>query len=229
MLQQTQVERVVPFYKKFVRKYPTAKALGAAKFSAVLEAWQGLGYNRRAKFLHTAARQVAKKGFPHSVEEIEALPGVGRYTARAVAAFAFNSPEAFIETNIRTVFLHHSFPGRRKVGDREILPLIAQALKESKMEPRDFYAALMDYGAHLKQSGVKLNSRSAHYAKQSKFEGSARQVRGAILRELLKHHATLAMLAHRIPRNREELAHELTRLTAEGLVSLRGRYFAIPD
>jgi A/G-specific adenine glycosylase len=229
MLQQTQVERVIPFYKKFVRRFPTARSLSAARFPKVLEAWQGLGYNRRAKFLHLAARRIAKKGFPKTPEEIEELPGVGRYTARAVAAFAFNSREAFIETNIRTVFLHHSFPGRRKVGDREILPLIAQALKESRMEPRDFYAALMDYGAHLKQNGVKLNSRSAHYTKQSKFEGSARQVRGAILRELLKHHATLAMLAHRIPRNREELAHELTRLSAEGLVALRGRYFSIPD
>lgn len=229
MLQQTQVERVVPFYAKFLRKFPSTKVLAKARFSVVLKEWQGLGYNRRAKFLHAAAKQIAKRGFPRWVEDIEGLPGVGKYTARAVAAFAFNEPEAFIETNIRTVFIHHYFPGKKKVSDKELLPLVEACLRASGMEPRDFYAALMDYGAHLKKSGVKLNARSTTYVKQKKFEGSARQLRGAILRELLKHQATMTILAHRIPRNQQELAHELTRLCAEGLVTLRGRYFTISD
>src|SRR3989344_7710205 len=107
MLQQTQVDRVIPFYNRFVKKYPTARALARAKLRDVLKEWNGLGYNRRAKFLHEAAKQLGKSDFPKTAEEIENLPGVGHYTARAVAAFAFNKPEVFIETNIRTVFFYH--------------------------------------------------------------------------------------------------------------------------
>jgi A/G-specific adenine glycosylase len=229
MLQQTQVERVVPFYKKFVRRFPSARSLARSPFSEVLRHWQGLGYNRRAKYLHLAARQIAERGFPRWPEDIEALPGVGRYTARAVAAFAFNEPVVLIETNVRTVFIYHCFKNRKRVSDKAILPLVEHALAHSGMEPKDFYAAVMDYGAHLKKSGVKLNQKSAHYSKQTKFAGSARQLRGSIMRELLKHHATLAVLSHEVLRSREEVEHELGRLCNEGLVRLRGRYFSIPD
>ena len=174
MLQQTQVERVIPFYNRFVKKYPTARALARAKLSDVLKVWNGLGYNRRAKFLHEAAKQIVTlKKFPRKAEEIEKLPGVGHYTARAVAAFAFNRPEVFVETNIRTVLTHSykglSFAKDGRVEDKTLLLLVAETLKRSKMEPRDFYAAMMDYGAHLKKRGITLNSRSAHYTKQSKI------------------------------------------------------------
>ena len=231
MLQQTQVDRVVPHYIAFVKKYPTAKTLAHAPLSKVLALWQGLGYNRRAKFLLGAARVISQNGFPKTIEGIEALPGVGRYSARAIATFAFNKPEVFVETNIRTVFFHHyeyAFE-RGTVTDTELLPLIADALKKSKMEPRDFYAALMDYGSHLKKTGVTVNTKSAHYAKQSKFKGSARELRGAILRELLKHQATVSVLTQHIPRSREQVAMELARLAAEGLVSIKGRYYTIND
>ena len=228
MLQQTQVERVIPYYKKFVRTFPSARVLSHVSLANVLHVWQGLGYNRRAKYLHQAAKQIAKKGFPKTAEEIEGLSGVGHYTARAVLAFAFNKPEVFVETNIRTVFFHHLQP-KRKLSDKQLLPLVERALKESDMEPREFYAGMMDYGAHLKRQGIALNKKSAHYTKQSKFEGSARQLRGAILRELLVHQATLSTLVHRIPRNQQEVVHELTRLAAEGLVKLHGRFFSVAD
>ena len=198
MLQQTQVDRVIPFYNRFIKKYSTARALARAKLGDVLKIWNGLGYNRRSKFLHEAAKQlVTLKKFPRKAEEIEKLPGVGHYTARAVAAFAFNEPEVFIETNIRTVFFRHfqrlnlwkigvvNKGDFRLISDKELLPLIAETLGRSKMQPREFYAAMMDYGAHLKKQGIKLNSRSSHYAKQSKFEGSVRQKRAAKLRKLL--------------------------------------------
>ena len=203
MLQQTQVDRVIPYYERWIKKYPTAKCLAKANLVDVLTMWQGLGYNRRAKYLWESAKRLAvtecvKKGemntpptpfFTHSgqpvVEFFESLPGVGHYTARAIAAFAYNSPEVFVETNIRTVFFHHD-TSHRKMSDAQLLPLVAEALKKSKMQPRDFYAALMDYGSYLKKSGVKLNSRSKHYTKQSKFEGSRRQKNAAKLRELLK-------------------------------------------
>lgn len=228
MLQQTQVGRVVPFYTKFIKQFPTAKKLAGAPLSKVLRAWQGLGYNRRGKYLHGAAKIIVSKGFGSR------LPGVGPYTAAAVDAFAHNKPTVFIETNIRTVFLHHfySSAGRSvasaKIEDKRLLPLVEQALKKSKMQPRDFYAALMDYGAFLKASGVKLNSRSSHYTKQSKFEGSARQLRGALLRELLKKPKTLSQLTKDLfPRTGEEVKTELERLKAEELVELRNGRFAI--
>lgn len=228
MLQQTQVERVIPYYKKFIRTFPSAKVLARVSLHNVLSVWQGLGYNRRAKFLQQAAKQIAKKGFPKTAAEIQELPGVGHYTARAVMAFAYNKPEVFVETNIRTVFFYH-LGATRKMSDKTLLPLVARALEESQMDPRDFYAALMDYGAHLKRQGIKLNSKSAHYTKQSTFEGSTRELRGAIVRELLVHQATLSTLVHRFPRNHQDVAHELTRLVAEGIVKLQGRMFSVAD
>jgi A/G-specific adenine glycosylase len=178
MLQQTQVVRVVPFYDRWIQKFPTAKKLADAKLSDVLKMWSGLGYNRRAKYLWDCAKILSKKGWQ------EKLPGVGPYTAAAVEAFAHNNPTVFIETNIRTVFFY--FDGSdKKMSDKELFPLIAEALKKSKMPPREFYWALMDYGSYLKGQGIKLNSRSKHYVKQSKFEGSRRQKRATLLRKLL--------------------------------------------
>jgi A/G-specific adenine glycosylase len=231
MLQQTQVERVIPHYEAFIKKFPTASRLAVAPLSTVLATWQGLGYNRRAKFLLGAARVIARKGFPKKVEDIEALPGVGRYTARAVAAFAFNKPEVFVETNIRTVIFHHygDLFIHGKVTDAELAPLIADLLKRSRMKPRDFYAAMMDYGAHLKRQGIRLNDKSKHYVKQGTFEGSTRQLRGAILRELLRHQASLGVLVHRIPRSKEDVAMEVAKLISEGLVAAKGKTLAISD
>lgn len=199
MLQQTQVERVIPFYERFIQTFPTPHKLAKARLSNVLQLWSGLGYNRRAKYLHAAAAIIAKEGWSG-----QKLPGVGPYTSAAIDAFAHNKPTVFIETNIRTVFLHHCFPVRptrsntmiyhSEVSDAEILPLVAQALNKSGMQPRDFYAALMDYGSYLKHRGIRLNSRSKHYAKQSKFEGSPRQKRAARLRALLARGASEAEL-----------------------------------
>jgi A/G-specific adenine glycosylase len=264
MLQQTQVERVVPFYKTFVRKFPNARALARADLSEVLKIWQGLGYNRRAKMLRDAARAIEQEHggtFPPNAQELDALPGVGPYTARAVAAFAFNAPEVFIETNIRTVFLHHCFqthgrtrssrrlsrlgrrasPGSRgklsplsprgalgKVGDSDILPLVERALRRSRMEPREFYAALMDYGSYLKRSGVRLNDRSKHYAKQSKFEGSRRQLRGRILKLLLAGSQTISDLVRRTECPKRRVIQELDRLVQEGLIVRSQEAFSIP-
>lgn len=229
MLQQTQVERVVPFYKKFIKKFPSARALARAPLREALYLWQGLGYNRRAKYLHEAAKVIASQKASAFAE----LPGVGPYTKAAVETFAFNQPDVFIETNIRTVFFHHFsntlIYQSKKISDRELLPLVAEALKTSKMPPREFYWALMDYGAYLKKSGVRLNHRSKHYVKQSKFEGSARQLRGAILRELLIKPQTLAQLAKKFSpaRSRGEVERELIRLEREKLLVRQAGRFAV--
>jgi A/G-specific adenine glycosylase len=203
MLQQTQVARVIPKYERFIKVFPSFAVLAKASLSKVLVEWQGLGYNRRAKFLHQTAKIIrARSNLAQaqlSTEFLESLPGIGPYTARAVSVFAYNRPEVFIETNIRTVFTHHYFQQgstslEKKIADTELLPLIERDLKKSKMEPRDFYAALMDYGSHLKASGVRINNKSKHYVKQSKFEGSKRQKRAAKLRAALARGASEAEL-----------------------------------
>lgn len=211
MLQQTQVERVIPYYERWVKKFPTAQSLAKTKLSEVLKMWQGLGYNRRGKYLWEAAKILTERGWG------EKLPGVGPYTRGAIEAFAHNKPVVFVETNIRTVFFYH-FPAKEPVADRELLPLVADALKRSNMEPRDFYAALMDYGSHLKRQGIKLNQKSSHYSKQSAFKGSARELRGALLRELLTRPQTLDELTKNLSRARGEVERELVRLAQEGLV-----------
>ena len=111
-----------------------------------------------------------------------------------------------------------------KISDTEIMPFIERDLKKSKMEPRDFYAALMDYGSHLKTSGIRINSKSKHYTKQSKFEGSSRQLRGAIIRELLQKPATLGQLTKNLSRKKGEVDHGIRQLKSEGLVSGARRF-----
>lgn len=228
MLQQTQVERVVPFYKNFLKKFPTAKRLAGAPLAEVLRAWQGLGYNRRAKMLQLAAREVVRLGkFPKSVEELEELSGVGPYTARAVAAFAYNQDVIFVETNIRTAVIHHFFPGKKKVSDTQVVKVLEEVFPRGRS--REWYAALMDYGAHLKRGGVQINKKSKHYAKQSKFVGSGREARGALLRDLARGSRSEARLVGLLGTERKsQLQLALQALLAEGLIQKRGRVFTLP-
>ena len=226
MLQQTTVERVVPFYVNFIKKFPSARALARAPLRAVMKEWNGLGYNRRAKYLLEAAKIIAVEGYKG-----QKLPGVGVYTRGALEAFAFNKPAVFIETNIRTVFIHHchsSILQNTRIGDAKLLQLVARALKESEMAPREFYAMLMDYGAHLKKQGIRLNHKSTHYTKQKKFEGSVRQARGAIIRALLKKPMSASALKKdlALPHVRQdEVKNILRALMREGLITLRrGQY-----
>ena len=185
MLQQTQVPRVIEKYKSFIKKFPTVRALAKASLSEVLKEWNGLGYNRRGKYLHDAAGAIVKKYkgiVPKDVTKLRELPGMGPYTSSAVRVFAFDLPDILIETNIRAVYIHHFFKNKRSVRDIDLIPIATKASDEQ--DPHKWHSALMDYGAHLKRSGVRNNSQSKHYTKQSKFEGSLRQLRGAILREL---------------------------------------------
>ena len=225
MLQQTQVERAIPFYKKFIKQFPTPRILAAAPLSEVLKAWQGLGYNRRAKMLHAAASAFTKfhissyrmkYGINDIVRMLEQLPGVGPYTARAVAAFAYNQDVIFVETNIRTAIIHHFFSKKKKVSDTEIEKILMQALPKGRA--REWYSALMDYGAYLKRSGISHNVRSKHYAKQSKFIGSLREARGAILHELVKGLRTEARLVGLLDDRALQMRQALRNLFAEGLI-----------
>jgi A/G-specific adenine glycosylase len=227
MLQQTQASRVVPFYNNFLKQFPTPEKLSKAQLSKVLKAWQGLGYNRRAKYLQEAAKVLSKESYKG-----QKLPGVGPYTKGAIDAFAFNKSAVFIETNIRTVFIYFCFSERldissHPVSDTELLPLVEKALQKSKLQPRDFYAALMDYGSYLKGQGLKLNSKSKHYVKQSKFKGSSRELRGKIIRELLKGPQTLPMLIKNLSHDVEEVKREVERLKKEGMIKSSGQSLSL--
>lgn len=227
MLQQTRVDRVRPFYTRFITQFPTAKRLAAAPFSHVLREWQGLGYNRRARQLHMAAKQLAAHS-KKTVEEWESLPGVGPYTARAVAAFAYNADVVFIETNIRTAVVEHFFPGKKKVTDTAMEKVLAAALPKGKA--REWYSALMDYGSSLKKSGVSHNARAKGYVKQSKFGGSLREARGAILRRLAAGPASPASLVELLgAERRAQMRTALDALWKEKMIRKNEREYALAD
>lgn len=183
MLQQTQVARVIPKFEAFIARFPSERELAQASLADVLALWQGLGYNRRAKFLHQAARQIVELGaFPDTYDGLVALPGVGKNTAGALLAYAYNQPALFVETNVRTVYLHHLFAGEVGVSDAEILARLANTIDHE--HPREWYWALMDYGAWLKSQGVRNNAASKSYKKQSPLKGSVREIRGQIVKVL---------------------------------------------
>lgn len=182
MLQQTQVSRVIPKFVAFVGRFPDFNTLAQASQARVLESWQGLGYNRRAKFLHETAQQIVNGASTVSQSDLASLPGIGLNTAGAILNYAYNIPTAFIETNIRTVYFHHFFHDFDTVTDRQILALVDATM--DKDNPREWFWALMDYGADLKRQGYAHNTKSRYYKKQSKFDGSLRQMRGEIVRRL---------------------------------------------
>ena len=225
MLQQTQVDRVVPKFEAFLAAFPDWQSLAEAPVSQVLSLWQGLGYNRRALNLKRAAELVSTlhKGIlPQNMEELLALPGVGPYTAAAIMAFAFNQPATVIETNIRAVFIYHFFKQAKKVTDKTLLPYITKMIDEHKS--REWYWALMDYGSMLKKQVGNSNIQSAHYTKQSKFEGSERQVRGEVLKYVVKSEGgvTQAQILKMVKRAPEKVLAKIEELKKEGFISQQG-------
>ncbi len=224
MLQQTGVQRVVEKYRPFLRAFPSLRALAGADYRDVLAAWKGLGYNRRAFSLKRAAQIiVAEHGgrVPRDVEKLTSLPGIGRATACAVMAYAFNEPVSFIETNIRRVYIHFFFQGTGTVADEDILPLVEKTL--DRRNPREWYDALMDYGTRLRSAGTGLKRREAGYRRQPPFEGSIRQARGLILGALLRAAwSSESRLVAETGLSGDLLAKALGQLVSEGLVD-RGR------
>ncbi len=229
MLQQTQVERVIPKYKEFLKQFPTVRKLARATLGDVLRVWSGLGYNRRAKMLWECAKEVVgtRRGiFPKTYEELKKLRGVGPYTAGAVSAFAYNQPVVMIETNIRSVYLHHFFKDREGIHDKDLLPLIEATL--DRENPRLWYNMLMDYGSHLKAMHGNPNRKSKHHTKQKPFKGSNRELRGAILRALGDTSSTIGMLEKRIEYDRARIEIQLKKLAHEGMVRKRGSVWHLP-
>jgi A/G-specific adenine glycosylase len=226
MLQQTQVPRVLEKYGPFLDEFPDIRSLSHAPLRRVLRSWNGLGYNRRALNLRSAALETIHRfggRIPQDYDALLTLPGVGRATAGAVCAFAFGEAHPFVETNIRTVFLHHFFPGEELVSDARIMQLVECTLYYD--DPRSWYYGLMDYGVWLKKRYPNPSRRSAHHAKQGAFEGSDRQARGSIVRALTELHLDRRGLARETGLERERLERNLARLQSEGFVVYeKGKY-----
>jgi len=229
MLQQTQVERVIHKYKIFLKEFPDFSALAAAPLQKLLSVWSGMGYNRRALALQSLARQVMTEHrgkLPADEDKLLSLPGIGRYTAGAIAAFAFNKPVVFMDTNIRRVFIHEFFKDKKKIRDENLVPLIEQTLDVK--DPRSWYNALMDYGSMLKQKQINPNRKSAHYTRQSPFENSNRQVRGMILKTLVHESPlTSAQIEKKTRINSERVQKGLLQLSEEGFIKRRKNVFLI--
>ena len=229
MLQQTQVERVLGKYQLFIRMFPDFSSLAGAQLSDILRVWQGLGYNRRAIALQQIARTIIDENrgrLPASREDLLKLPGVGAYTASALLTFIHNQPNIFIETNIRRVFIHFFYRDRENITDEEIIPLVEKTLDEKN--PRDWYYALMDYGVLLKKTVINPNRRSAHYQKQPPFQGSDRQLRGLILKALIKDPGlSKKELFRKLALDAERIEKLLSLLVKEGFLKKNGKHFRI--
>lgn len=229
MLQQTQVERVIPKFHAFHEQFPTIGHLANASTSEVITAWQGLGYNRRGLNLQKAAKVIQESYngvVPSQLEELLSLPGIGPYTAAAIQAFAFNLPSTVIETNIRTVFIFHFFHESYNVTDKQLEPFITITLDRSN--PRKWYSALMDYGSYLKQHIDNPSRKSKTYVKQSKFEGSLRQARGGILKQLTSHkNLTLEQLIELTTLDKEKIETAIAGLLKDGFIEVQGNHIAL--
>ncbi|MBI4272592.1 A/G-specific adenine glycosylase [Candidatus Uhrbacteria bacterium] len=238
MLQQTQIPRVLSKYTEWIEQFPAIESLANASQKQVLSLWQGLGYNRRALFLQRAVQIIHKKyggKFPKQVSDMEKLPGIGPYTAGAVAVFSQNQPHVLLETNIRRVILHFFFSGKEKVADSEIISVLRRV--SYFQDPRKWYWALMDYGAGPLKKIINPNRRSTQYRTQSRFEGSSRFVRAKIVSFLLrqKSGAVSTVIIEEIESNpqagrfgkQEEIVKILSSLEQEGFIVRKGQKWFI--
>ena len=192
MLQQTQVARVDGRWQRWLARFPDVETLAQAEVADVLEEWQGMGYTRRALSLRAAAQAMVDGGgeMPSDERELVALPGIGPATAAGIRAFAFDLPATYLETNVRTVFLHELFSDAEDVPDSALLPLVRETCPKDASnpddDPRTWYYALLDYGAYLKRTVPNPSRRSRSHVRQSRFEGSHRQKRAEVVRLLLE-------------------------------------------
>ncbi|MEI6222055.1 MAG: Fe-S cluster assembly protein HesB [bacterium] len=221
MLQQTQVERVIPKFERFVAQYPSFFHLSQASNRDLLLLWSGLGYNNRALRLKKAAQVVVdcfEGEMPEQLEDLLALPGIGEYTARAIQIFAFEMDVATVDTNIRRILIHE-LGLDEKISLKELFDVAHQVFPKGKS--REWHYALMDYGA------VYLTSRRSKIAstsKQSSFLHSRRWYRGRILKRLLETNQSLLLqsLVDDYQREEQFLYSVIEEMKRDGLVELVG-------
>jgi A/G-specific adenine glycosylase len=229
MLQQTQVSRVIPYYQRFLGTFPTVGALAGSSLGEVLAVWSGLGYNTRAQRLRDAARMVIDGGWPTTVAGLRDLPGVGRYTAAAIASFAFGTQVATVDTNIRRVLSRWHGEPLDGAG------LQAAADADLGVPAGDWNQAMMDLAATLcrprqpscSACPVQAWCSGPHgYAPpppQSRFEGSARQLRGCIIRAVVRRPQSFDQIRRETGFPTEEIEMAIADLEAEGLILRDGQ------
>jgi len=258
MLQQTQVERVLPKYRAFLKRFPNFEALAAASLADVVREWRGLGYNSRAVRLKRIAETIVKRfdgAMPHDAETLRTLPGIGAYTAAAVRAFAFSYDDAAVDTNVRRVI-------HRVMHGLEHPPAVCVA--ELDREARDFVprgrahdwnSALMDLGATICTArapkcavcplqelcvAAPLDAAALHHARPKRpgvpFERTTRFARGRIIDRLRRLPAgkriSLLVLQRELAmleRTPDELGAIVESLARDGLVRVRGRQVALRE
>ncbi|MFW6245403.1 MAG: A/G-specific adenine glycosylase, partial [Fibrobacterota bacterium] len=231
MLQQTQVERVRSKFILFVEEIPDFESLARAGMNTIYPLWQGLGYNRRALALRNAALMIVDqhKGIlPDTPEELVRLPGIGPATGASITAFAYNKPVVFLETNIRTVLIHHFFPDHDRVHDRDLFKTAEKVL--DRRNPRIWYSALMDYGTVLKKEVGNLSGKSLQFKKQSPFKGSNRQLRGAILK-MLNETGSVSMdkLTEKVNRPYGQVIDAVNALVKEAMVREKSGVYSLME
>ena len=228
MLQQTQTARVAIKFPEFISLFPDFNSLANASLKDVLLAWQGMGYNRRGKYLHEIAKKVVNECggvLPDCPKTLVTFPGIGPNTAGSIVAFAYNKPTIFIETNIRSVFLTFFFTGQSEIHDKQLMTYIEAAVDHES--PRDWYYALMDYGVMLKKQLPNPSRKSVHHTVQSKFEGSDRQIRGMILKLLTKNQLHKSELFILVPREAERIEKAIAQLLQENMIQQDNEFFFI--
>ncbi len=236
MSQQTQVARVVPTYQAFMARFPTVDALAGAPLREVLAAWSGLGYNSRAERLHRAAKLIAAGGWPQDPAGLEQLPGVGSYTARAVAAFAFGAQVPAVDTNLKRVLSRwHGEPLDGTSLEHAAVHAMATA------DASAWNQAVMDLGAGV----CRPRAPECHVCPvepwcagpevyepprpQPRFEGSMRQIRGAVIRTLVREPATIDELAAWIGAAPSTVEDAVYQLSQDGLVEWDGTRYRLPE
>jgi len=226
MLQQTQVNRVILYYEKWISRWPTIHALASASLAEVLQAWMGLGYNTRAINLHKAARKIVAEfnnDVLEAMKQYKEIPGVGRYTSQAVQIFSTNTNLVTVDTNIRRIFIKE-FHLPEKVSDKALWELAERCLPRGKS--RDWHNALMDYGALFltaKKTGIKPKTQ------QSQFEGSDRQIRARILRCLLKEKMSLSELEKTVRIEQIRLRQILDKMMNEKIIMTKNNSYQLNE
>lgn len=224
MLQQTTTKRVQGKYEAFINRYPDFNTLANASLSSILSHWQGLGYNRRARYLKEIAETITTDVngvLPRDEHTLQSFPGIGPYTAAAICVFAFNQPTLLLETNIQSVYIYFFFEGHKNVKDSELYPLIKKTLDIHN--PREWYYALMDYGVMIKKTQGNPSQKSVHYTRQAPFKNSNRQLRGLILRIVLENKKqSIAQLCRKTKTSLDRVLPVLVQLEKEGFIQREG-------
>lgn len=228
MLQQTQVSRVIPAYHRFLKKYPTIESLSRAGKGEVIRLWRGLGYNKRALYLHNIA-EIIMRDFhgiiPKDEHLLMKLPGLGKYTARAILIFAYHTDIAAVDTNIRRVITHFFYNDIHQ-PEKEILETAAKLVPAGRSW--DWHQALMDYAA------IALpRTKPSRKNNPRPFKTTDRFFRGRIIEVLRRGDTSISQLTHSFMKlygkDSGELSEIVEKLVSEGLVERKGNTLFLPE